>query len=138
MQISRRTLIISAVVLFVLVAAGIWVGMNLGKNNSDYTAVYLTTGDVYFGKFSWFPTPHISGAWYLQRGVDKNNQPTVGVAPFKNVPWAGDNVLYLSEKQIAMWVSIPSDSQFVKALQNPSEFNQPGQIPLPATSTPSK
>lgn len=136
MQFSRKGIIIFIIAVLVLVVLGIWIGKNLGNGGaSGYSAVYLTTGDIYFGKFSWFPTPHISEAWYLQRGTDSQNRPTVSVVPLKNIPWGTSNTLYLSNKQIVMWTPISADSQFAKALANPDSVDQPGQIPVSPTTT---
>jgi hypothetical protein len=140
MNLSQKNLIIFIVVVLVLVAAGIWIGMNLGNSGtSGYSAVYLTTGDVYFGNFSWFPTPHISGAWYIQRGVDKNNNPTAAIVPFKNIAWGPSDTIFLDSKQIVLWTKLASDSNLAKAMANPELLNQnQGQIPVPATSTQSR
>jgi hypothetical protein len=137
MEISRKSLIIFIIAVLVLVVLGVWIGMNLSKSgNSGYSAVYLATGDVYFGKLSWFPTPHISGAWYLQRGVDAQNRPTAAVVPMKNVAWKPSDTIYFSEKQIVMWTKLASDSDLAKAMVNPESVNQgQNQIPVPSTST---
>jgi hypothetical protein len=119
---SKNTLIILIVVIVVLVAVGIWVGMHLSSNKtgaaSPYSAVYLSTGDIYFGKFSHFPSPHMTNVWYIQRGVDAKNQPQVGIAPFKSVFWGPIDEVNFNEKQIVLVTKLAADSQVVKAIES--------------------
>ena len=49
----RRRPLITVAVIVILLAAGIFLGAKFSgmpSENSPYSAVYLTTGDVYFGK----------------------------------------------------------------------------------------
>ena len=120
----KKNLIILLVLVLVLLALGIAVGMMMkgGEGASAYSAVYLTTGDIYFGKLSWFPHPHMTNVWLLQRGVDAQNQPQLGVTPFKNAVWAPTDEITFSEKQIIFWARLRSDSQVVQGFENPQSL----------------
>ncbi|MCL5004357.1 MAG: hypothetical protein M1170_00165 [Patescibacteria group bacterium] len=43
--------------------------------NKDYWAVYLDTGDLYFGKLSYFPKASLSNAYILQRNAQDSQNP---------------------------------------------------------------
>jgi hypothetical protein len=125
---SKRLAIILVVLVLVLILLGVWVGSFLsgGKQAgaSGYTAVFLVTGDVYFGKLSWFPSPKLSKAWFLQRSVGQDNQPQLGLAPFSSVFWGPAGDMYLNPKQILFWAPIKADSQVAKAIENPAAVQQ--------------
>jgi len=117
--------IMIAVLVVVLIILGVWIGRSFGKTdpngNSAYSAVYLTTGDIYFGSFSRFPTPHITNAWHLDRGVDKNNQPQLGLSAMKDAVWAPANTLYLNAKEIVFWTRLRNDSPLIKSLSGQAQ-----------------
>ena len=122
---NPKLFIVIAIVLACGVAVGVWMskGAESAANKaSEYSAVYLTTGDVYFGKLSWFPHPHMTNVWLLQRGVDAQNQPQLGVTPFKNAVWGPTDEITFSEKQIVFWTRLRSDSQVAKGFENPQSL----------------
>ena len=140
------------IVVAVLVAFGIWFGLWVlswvqnPASPSPYTAVYMTSGDIYFGKFSRFPTPHLKEVWFVQRAAGQNNQQQFSVVPFTSAFWGPVNELYLNSKQILFWTRLRSDSQVAKGLKDPALFrngqsgavNQPPpqNIPAPTSSKP--
>lgn len=131
---SRRTkLIVGAVVLVILVvAAGLW--LRLGPldgqsvNQGEYQAVFLTNGQVYFGKLS-FPARHHFSAlrdiYYLQ--TDSNQvqpasgsqqpAPKVHLVKLGSELHAPENAMYLEPQQILFWENIKNDGQVVKAIK---------------------
>jgi hypothetical protein len=111
---------------------GIWLGVKiLGRENpegpSKYSAVYLQTGDIYFGELSWFPWLSLKNVWLLQRSVDEQNQVQLGVVPFKNSFWGPIDKIYLNPKQVVFWTNLKKDSQLAKALDNPNILNSSEQ-----------
>ncbi|MEK7508078.1 MAG: hypothetical protein AAB602_03285 [Patescibacteria group bacterium] len=128
-----KKIILGVLALFIiLVALGIWAGSWFiarwqpanSSGPSAYTAVYLTTGDIYFGKFSRFPRPHMTDVWFLQRSTGQNNQQQFGVFPFGSAFWGPVSKVYFNESQILFWTALRNDSQVVKVLQNPSSVTQ--------------
>jgi hypothetical protein len=139
---TKKLIVIVIVIVIVLVAVGVGIGLRLlaGQNPagaSEYSAVYLTTGDIYFGKLSWFPWPHMKNVWFLQRTVNQQNQTQLGVAPLSSAFWKPIDEIYLNPKEIILWTSLRNDSQLAQALANPAAL-QPASVPqetAPATST---
>lgn len=136
------------VVVLVFVGIGVWIGLVVagspsgmsGQVLSPYSAVYLSTGDVYFGKLEWFPSPHIEDAWFLQRGTDANGNPTLSVYPFSGVAWGPASAVYFDSRQIVFWTRLSADSRVVSIMENPqgaSSAIQSGSVEPQNLDTPS-
>jgi len=127
MKIPKGIAIVLIVVVAILfVTVGVWVGMRLSAGSpsavslSPYSAVYLSTGDIYFGKLEWSPSPHMEDAWFLQRGTDAKGNPTVGIYPFSQVAWGPSGVVYFNSNQIIFWTRLNSTSSVAQLIANPS------------------
>lgn len=137
MHMSRKTLIVGislvVVAVLVLVVLGIWLGSSLFGGSgaaavaSPYSVVYLNDGEIYFGKLSWFPKPHISDPWTIQRSVDKNNQVQLSMVEVNKSIWSPVDDLYLNPKQIMAWSALRADGNLAKALANPQLLQQQQQ-----------
>jgi hypothetical protein len=126
--IPKKLLIILLIILVVVLGLGIWLGVKiLGRQNpeapSKYSAIYLQTGDIYFGELSWFPWPSLKNVWLIQRSVDQQNQVQLGIVPLKNSFWGPTDKIYLNPKQVVFWTNLRKDSQLIKALENPNILN---------------
>lgn len=124
-MLSKKLILALVLAVVVIIALGLWLGFKfIGPKDpagpSEYSAVYLSTGDIYFGKLSWFPWPHMKNVWFMQRGVDQQNQTQLGLAPLKNAFWGPVDEIYLNSKQVIFWTSLRNDSQVAQALANPS------------------
>ena len=140
---TKKFIIAIVLVVVLVLAVGVWLGSRLltaqnPEGESDYSAVYLTTGDIYFGKLDWFPLPHLKNVWFLQRSVDQQNQTQLGVSPLNSAFWGPVDEVYLNPKEIVFWTHLRNNSQLAQALANPSaltgQTQQQGQLPI-STST---
>jgi hypothetical protein len=145
-MLPKKLLIILIVIVIAILGVGIWLGVKfLGPKNpagpSEFSAVYLATGDIYFGKLDWFPWPRMTNVWFLQRSINQQNQPQLGVAPFSSAFWRPIDEIYLNPKQIIFWTNLRNDSQLAQALANPTALQslqspaQPQPQPQPSAST---
>ena len=127
------------IIILVLVGVGVWLGVSFGRSAgggaSPYSAVYLTTGDIYFGKLSWFPNPRLTNVWLPQRNVDSLNQPQLGLTPLTSAFWGPVDEIYLSPKQIVFWTRLSKASAVAKAFDNPALLQGLPQGGLPQVST---
>lgn len=127
------------VAVFVLIALGIWLGSFIGGSSgtgpSPYSAVLLSSGDVYFGKLSWFPSPRLSKVWVMQKQIDQNNQQQLSVVQFEKSFWGPLDELYLNWKEVLWWARLRGDSQLVKAIENPSAIEQQQLAPPSSPDT---
>ncbi len=127
MKISKGLVITLIVIIVVLlVAVGVWAGVAMIANRSQqaalspYSAVYLSTGDIYFGTLSWSPTPHMTDAWFLQRGTNASGTVTVGVYPFSQVAWGPSNSVSFNSSQIIFWTRLTATSSIAQLIANPA------------------
>ncbi|MBU6500209.1 MAG: hypothetical protein KGJ89_00010 [Patescibacteria group bacterium] len=128
-MLPKKLISVLILVVVVFIGVGVWLGIKyLAPKNpagpSEFSAVYLSTGDIYFGKLDWFPWPRMKNVWFLQRTVDQQNQAQLGVAPFASAFWGPVDEVYLNPKEIVLWTSLRNDSQLAQALANPSALKQ--------------
>ncbi|MEK7193274.1 MAG: hypothetical protein AAB652_00620 [Patescibacteria group bacterium] len=134
---------IIVVVVLVLVLGAFWLGNKFNTTNgndapSAYSAVYLSTGDVYFGKLHWFPRPWLENVWSVRAGVDPQNRSQLGFVPFKEAAWKPMDRIYLNPQQIIFWTKLKAkDNDVVKYFSDPGLLRntQPPEG-APVTNTP--
>ena len=135
------------IVIVVLIIVGILIGLMVVSSHggsdpnapSPYTAVYMTSGDIYFGKLSTFPHLRLTDVWYLERSTAQNGQPQVGIAPFTSAFWGPVGDIDINSQSVLFYAPIKNGSQLVQAFENPSSVQQAAQAPAQVTSsTPSK
>lgn len=112
-------------VLVVLGGAAVWV---LPMISPSYYAVYLDTGDLYFGKLSRFPRMTLTDVWYLQR--DGQNQ-SLALSQFSKVVWGPENKMTLDDDKVVWVAKVSKDSQILPMLKGdrPAAAQQQGQLP---------
>jgi hypothetical protein len=89
-----------------------------------YMAVYLTTGDIYFGKVSNFPCIKISDAWFLQRSEDGN----LGLQKFSDAVWLPTGEIKISRDQVVFTAKLSKDSPIIQAIEGKAVPQQ--QVPV--------
>jgi len=133
-NMKKQTAIFLGIVIVVVVALAVWAGIAIagmssgaGSANpsapSPYSAVYLTTGDIYFGKLSWFPSPHMSDAWYITRNQNQSGQTQLGLAPMKNIFRGPIGNVDFNAQTIVFSTRLLNGSQVVQAIENPSTLS---------------
>jgi len=129
---KKGKIIFFGIAIVIVVVLAVWAGIEIagmtGGSNanaaSPYSAVYLTTGDVYFGKLSWFPSPHMSDVWYITRNQGQNGQTQLGLAPMKSIFWGPIGNISLNAQDIVFSTRLLNSSQVVQAIENPSSLQQ--------------
>jgi len=142
-QINKSNKILLAIIIILavaLVAIIYWQKVGFNKN---YWAVYLNTGDLYFGKLNYFPKLSLSDAYLLQRN-EQNQQNPFSVSKFSNAFWGPEDRIYINKDDIVWKTKLKDDSQIVNFIKNPqpatssqNSANQPPiqMIPVQSTST---
>lgn len=120
---KRKDLSLFIIMALVLMGAGAWLGAFFSRMQSGispYSAVYLTTGEVYFGKLSWFPAPHLDNVWFVNRIVDEQNRSQSTIVSLETLFWKPSNRIYLNPQQIVLVARIQSGSEMVKIFEQPA------------------
>ena len=102
--------------------------------NKDYWAVYLDTGDLYFGKLSYFPKLSLSEAYLLQRNAQDSQNP-FSVSKLSNAFWGPEDKIYINGENIVWKTKLKPDSQIVNFINNPQSA-QPAQTSQPTNQQP--
>jgi len=123
---TNKVLLIVIVVLLVILAGFVIVKELVGA--PTYTAVYLKTGDLYFGKLVRFPYFGLKEPYMLQ--VNQSNQQNpLSVQRFKNVFWGPSDLLKINRSEVVWYTTLRSDSDLAKTFtQNPELVPQQQQV----------
>jgi hypothetical protein len=135
-MISKKLFFILIAAVAVLLGISVWLGSMFVRNTrpnpagpSEYSAVYLVTGDIYYGKIHWFPRLHLTNVWVLQRPAAQDGQ--FGIMQFARAFWQPVDEVYLNSDQVVFWTRLRNDSQLVSYFNNPAATGFQGS-PLPA------
>lgn len=126
---KRNIFITIGIVLVVFVIALVWWAISL-VSGPTYHAVYLDTGDIYFGQLGSFPGTVLHDAWYLQQ--DFENQ-QLALAEFSNVVWSPVGSLDLNNAHVVWTAKISKDSQIIPILEKRQQAQPNFQDQIPAT-----
>lgn len=126
--------IVVAITLLVSTVLGAWMidrnrGTTTGYTGIDatrYQAVFLTNGQVYFGKLSDGGSELIklTNIWYLQvqqgqQSVDtlKDSQNQITLSKLGNELHGPDDAMSISKDQVLFWENLKNDSKVVKTIK---------------------
>ena len=134
---KTNKILIGAIIILVI-ALGVVVYWQKGGFESPYYAVYLSTGDIYFGHLSYFPKYELTDVWLLQKD-SSNQQNPFSLVKFDKAFWGPEDSMKLNSNDIIWTSELKSDSPVVQAIKNPQALNQAtqnqAQTPLESTST---
>jgi hypothetical protein len=107
-------------------------GVSWPLGDDAYYAVYLDSGDVYFGHLSYFPRLTLKGAHFLMRDEER-----VTISSFKEAAWGPEDKLYLNPDNVLWTVKLRSDSPVLDLLKGIGPSTMPPPVFDPGTATPS-
>jgi hypothetical protein len=136
--LSRVLLFCTGILVVAIIGAGLLGGWMVGQSNgkvegytgidsSRYQAIFLSNGQVYFGKLSdgGPELVKLQDIWYLQvqqgaQSADtlKNSESQVSLAKLGNELHGPDDSMSISKDQILFWENLKSDSKVVKAIND--------------------
>ena len=120
---SKKKKLIAAAVLIIVIAGAIGGGMCLHHKwqmSQSYSVVYLSTGEIYIGKLSYFPKRFkLNDAYRLQAVKDPADETKTNfqLTPLDEALWSPKE-LYLNRDQIVFYGPIEESSKAGEALQN--------------------
>ena len=124
---SNKILFVGLIAM-IIILVGILAWQKI-KISRPYYAVYLTTGDLYFGEVSRFPFLTLSSAWLIQR--DPSSQTgELKLTEFKNAFWSPAGTMRLSKYNIVWIAKLSKDSPVAKYIQ------QGNQLPISTSTQP--
>jgi hypothetical protein len=111
-----RKLLVTIGVLLLVIAALAWFYTSQ-RADKPYSAVLLTSGDLYIGKVSYFPRLSIVDVYTIQAvtDVENPNQLVPQLVSMETSLWAAEK-LYLNPEQVVFVGPVGEDSQVMQAL----------------------
>lgn len=124
---SKINKILLGSVAVLVVALGVLIYWQVVGFETPYYAVYLSTGELYFGKLNTFPSLSLSDAYILQQTGDKQNP--ISINQFSKSFWGPQGTIDLNEKNIVWKAELSKDSQLISYMKNPqaAQAGQPAQ-----------
>ena len=99
-----------------------------GSIKNPYYAVYLQTGDMYFGKLSRFPKLSLTDVWFLQRNI-QDEQGGFELIKFSNAMFGPTDKMEINRENV-VWISkLRDDSQVVNYIQGNIQQTLPKNLP---------
>lgn len=132
---ASKVLVGILIVVGIVIVAGMFFGVakgfqGSGIKNDQYQAVFLTNGQVYFGRLSDVNKQYakLSDIYYLQvtqqqssddglqDGSNANVDPQISLAQLGNELHGPEREMYISQDQILFWENLRNDGDVVTAI----------------------
>jgi hypothetical protein len=121
----KITLIVAIILLMILVYISFVDKTKAIKN--PYYAVYLQTGDMYFGKLSRFPKLILSDVWFIQASVEE--QGGVDLIKYSNAMFGPEDKMEINRENV-VWISkLRDDSQVFNYIKGNIQQTLPENLP---------
>ncbi|MDO8469613.1 MAG: hypothetical protein Q7S84_01155 [bacterium] len=130
MTLLNKILVIVVVVL-VVVLGGILSWREFAGVPSLY-AVYLRTGDLYFGRLTRFPSFGLKQVYLLQVNQTNKENP-LSIQRFSDVFWGPEDEVTINRDDVVWFTKLRSDSQLAELIKKNPTLAAPQQ---PATTAP--
>jgi hypothetical protein len=118
---NNKNLVIICVCVAIIVL-GITASVYLqtkGQSSDNYSVVYLTSGEVYVGKLSYFPSMTMTDAYLIQIVKDQEDptKSSFQLAPLSKTIWS-PKVLRINRNQVIFSGPIEDTSQVAQTIKN--------------------
>ena len=120
-----------AVALLAVIAWQVWGG------NSSLYAIYLRTGDLYFGELVRVPYFGLEKVYMLQVNA-QNEQNPVSVQKFTNVFWGPEDFIKLNRDEVVWMTRVSDESQLLSVIRANPDLRPSPQAQVPAETTPAE
>ncbi|MFA5791916.1 MAG: hypothetical protein WC884_02675 [Candidatus Paceibacterota bacterium] len=115
-MLSKKNIVLTVVAVLIVLGVGFWA--KKANNDNVYSVVYLTTGEVYVGKLTTFPTMKLSNGYILATTKDATD-PTKSnfqLQPISEALWA-PQYLNINQKNVIFYGPLLSTSKIAETLK---------------------
>jgi hypothetical protein len=117
--------LIFAIILLIILVYFLFIDKTKAVKNSYY-AVYLQTGDIYFGKLSRFPKLTLSDAWFLQASIDGKGN--LNLMKYSGAVFGPEDKMEINKENV-IWISkLRDDSEVINYIQGNIEQTLPEDL----------
>jgi len=116
---NRNLVIICVCVTIIALAIAASAYFQKGQPSEQYSVVYLTSGEVYVGKLSYFPTMTITDAYLIQIVKDETDaaKTSFQLSPLSKTIWSPE-ILRINQDQVIFSGPISETSQVMQTIKN--------------------
>lgn len=133
MDKTNKILLLLVIVLIVVIIA-IFIGKEFFGEPQFY-AVYLRTGDLYFGRLTTFPKFGLKQVYLIQVNRD-NAQSPLSIQKFSNVFWGPSDYLKINRNEVVWMTKLNPDGQLAQLIKTNPNLIPPPQTPGSAPPPP--
>ena len=131
---KNNKVLVWAVVVLAVALAGVVVWQVWGGESPLY-AVYLSTGDLYFGTLVRVPYFGLTNVYLLQVNAADQENP-VSMQKFTNVFWGPEDFMKINRDEVVWMTRVSEESQLVSMIRaNPDLLPFAPQSPPPRPPT---
>jgi len=119
---ERGRFFAGTVVVLLAIIAGTLVYQQVGRASpkfpTDFQAVLLTTGQVYYGRLRGFGTayPVLTDVFYVKSQMDSNTKQVTNILVRRGNEWHGPDRMYLNPGHIVVVEPVSPTSQVAKLI----------------------
>lgn len=116
-NVNKWLLTVVIVLVVALIAVVAW---QFWFKTPTYTAVYLRTGDLYFGELTTFPYYGLSHVYMLQVNSQDQKNP-VSIQRFASVFWGPEDAMRINPNEVVWSAALNPQGQLAQLIQtNPN------------------
>lgn len=116
-----------AAIAVVAVGVAVTVVVRFRVDNRRYVAVYLSSGEMYFGELKKFPRLALTRVHMLQQTNDKEKP--FALQKLAGVFWEPEDALLLNDEQIVWMATLRRDGQVARYIAGEQGNQQPAAAP---------
>ena len=125
--------VLLAIIIILALALGGIVLYRGWFSSSPYYAVYLRTGDLYFGKLQRFPNFSLRQVYLLRVNEDDTQNP-FRVQKFKEVFWGPEDYLRINDDEVVWMTKLDDAGQLAQLLKNNPDLVPTASAPAATTA----
>lgn len=127
---KNNKVLVGVVAVLAVALAGVIVWQAIGRDSPMY-AVYLRSGDLYFGKLVRAPYFGLKSVYLLQVNAGNQENP-VSIQKFTNVFWGPEDFMKINRDEVMWMTRLSEGSQLAQVVKtNPDLVPAPGSAPAP-------
>ncbi len=130
---KNNLILILALVILAIAVFIVWSGKNISFQR-PYYAVYLQTGDMYFGHLCRFPRLTLTDIYFLQQ-VQNEGEMGLSLQKFEQAAFAPQDKMELNRSNIVWIAKLQPDSQVVQFIEGKLPLAEPS-VSQPISSSP--
>jgi hypothetical protein len=127
MNTRRKAFYLSVVFLGILLLLVAGCGKGKPSFQTEYQAVFLDNGQVFFGKVDLGKSDYVfmKDIYYVQNAVNRDTKEVSSVLIRRGNEWHGPNEMYINVSHVVLIEPVGVDSRVAKLIQEDKSKNPP-------------